>query len=297
MAPRERFGVERNLEVGLLTGQVAIVTGAGRGIGRAEALLLAREGASVLVNDLGVALDGRDADAGVASTLAEEIEAAGGHAIADAHSVASHEAAARIIDRALDAFGRLDILVNNAGFTRDKMVYNTDEETFDTVVEVHLKGTFNMAKWACRYFREAGHGGRIINTTSAAGLVGNVGQSNYGAAKAGIAAMTLIWSREMERFDVTANAIAPAARTRMTAAAFGDLEPDEDEAFDVMAPENVAPLVVYLASPPAADVTGQVFGISGGDIELFEPWRPVKSLSKEGRWTPAELVKRMPEII
>jgi len=281
----------------LLEGQVAVVTGAGRGIGRAEALLLAREGASVLVNDPGVELDGRDAEASVARALVDEIEAAGGTAVADTSSVADYEAARQIIERAIDSFGRLDILVNNAGITRDKMVYNTDEETFDAVVAVHLKGTFNMGKWACRYFRESQHGGRIINTTSAAGLVGNIGQSNYGAAKAGIAVMTLIWSREMERYDVTVNAIAPAARTRMTTAAFGDLEPDEDDGFDAMAPENVAPLVAYLASPAAAEVNGQVFGISGGDIELFEPWRPVKSLSKEGRWTPAELVERMPELI
>jgi hypothetical protein len=283
--------------VALLKGQVAVVTGAGRGIGRAEALLLAREGARIVVNDPGVELDGQGADVGVARAVADEIEAGGGQAVADTHSVADHDGAREIIDRAIDQFGRLDILVNNAGITRDKMVYNTDEETFDAVVAVHLKGTFNLGKWACRYFRGAGHGGRIINTTSAAGLVGNIGQSNYGAAKAGIAVMTLIWSREMERYDVSVNAIAPAARTRMTTAAFGDLEPDEDEEFDAMAPENVAPLVVYLASPAAAEVTGQVFGISGGDIELFEPWRPVKSLSKDGRWTPAELVNRMPELI
>jgi NAD(P)-dependent dehydrogenase (short-subunit alcohol dehydrogenase family) len=283
--------------VALLEGQVAVVTGAGRGIGRAEALLLAREGASVLVNDPGVELDGQGADVGVARAVADEIEAAGGEAIADTHSVADHDAARQIIDRAIDVFGRLDILVNNAGITRDKMVYNTDAETFDAVVAVHLKGTFNMGKWACRYFRESGHGGRIINTTSAAGLVGNVGQTNYGAAKAGIAVMTLIWSLEMERYGVTVNAIAPAARTRMTLAAFGGIEPDADQEFDAMAPENVAPLVVYLASPPAAEVTGQVFGISGGDIELFEPWRPVRSLSKDGRWTPGDLVKRMPEIV
>jgi len=283
--------------VALLKGQVAVVTGAGRGIGRAEALLLAREGASIVVNDPGVELDGQGADVGVARAVADEIEAAGGQAVADTHSVADHDGAREIIDHAIDQFGRLDILVNNAGITRDKMVYNTDEENFDAVVAVHLKGTFNMGKWACRYFRGAKHGGRIINTTSAAGLVGNIGQSNYGAAKAGIAVMTLIWSREMERYDVSVNAIAPAARTRMTTAAFGDLEPDDDEEFDAMAPENVAPLVVYLASPAAAEVTGQVFGISGGDIELFEPWRPVKSLSKEGRWTPEELVNRMPELI
>lgn len=283
--------------MGLLDGKVAIVTGAGRGIGRGEALLLAREGACVVVNDAGVELDGGCGDAGVAQTVVDEIEAAGGRAVADTENVVEHEASRRIVQRAVDTFGRLDVLVNNAGITRDKMIYNMDEEVFDAVIAVHLKGSFNLGKWACRHFRESETGGRIINTTSAAGLVGNIGQSNYGAAKAGIAVMTLIWSREMERYDVTVNAIAPAARTRMTIAAFGDIEPDEDVAFDAMAPENVAPLVAYLASDAAADVTGRVFAISGGDIELFEPWQPAGSLSKEERWTPAELAERMKQIL
>ena len=288
--------------MGLLDGKVAIVTGAGRGIGRGEALLLAQEGACVVVNDVGVELDGSGGDQSiaqsvVAQSVVDEIEAGGGRALADTESVAEHEAAQRIVQRAIDGFGRLDILVNNAGITRDKMIYNMDEEMFDAVIAVHLKGSFNLGKWACRHFRESKAGGRIINTTSAAGLVGNVGQSNYGAAKAGIAAMTLIWSREMDRYDVTVNAIAPAARTRMTMAAFGDLEPDEEIEFDAMAPENVAPLVAYLASDEAADVTGQVFGISAGDIEVFEPWQPKGSLSKEERWTPAELAERMKEIV
>ena len=281
----------------LLDGKVAIVTGAGRGIGRAEAMLLAEEGAKVVVNDPGVELDGSGGDVSVAQQVADEIRAAGGEAIADRGSVADHAVAQRIIQRGLDSFGRLDILVNNAGITRDKMIYNMDEDMFDSVVAVHLKGTFNMGKWACRYFRESEKGGRIINTTSAAGLVGNIGQTNYGAAKAGIAAMTLIWSREMERYNVTVNAIAPAARTRMTMAAFGDIEPDEEEAFDPMAPENVAPLVAYLASDAAAHITGEVFGVSGGDLEKFEPWQPVKSLSKEDRWAVAELMERMKEIV
>jgi len=281
--------------MGMLDGKVALVTGAGIGIGRGEALFLAEEGARVVVNDLGVELDGGAAEAGVARKVVDEIEAMGGEAVANTDSVADYQAAKKMIGQAVDAFGRFDILVNNAGVIRDKIVYKMDEDMFDLVVAVHLKGTFNTGRWACEYFREKGEGGRVINTTSAAGLVGNFGQSNYSAAKAGIAAMTLVWSREMEKYGVTVNAIAPAARTRMTMSAFGDLEPDEDEEddFDAMAPENVAPLVAYLASDAAADVNGQVIGISGGEIEIFEPWQPIESLSRDGQWTPAELAEAM----
>jgi len=244
------------------------------------------------VNDLGVELDGSGADRKLADKVVDEIKAAGGTAVANFESVSDHQAAKRIIDMAIEKFGRLDILVNNAGFLRDKMIYNLDEEMWDAVIAVHLKGTFNLGKWACRYFREKGEGGRIINTASAAGLIGNVGQSNYGAAKAGIANLTLTLSREMEKYNVTVNAVAPAARTRMTEAAFGQLEPDPGE-FDSMHPDNVAPLVVYLASDAAAHITGQVFGISGGDIDQYEVWQVKKSLSKEGRWKPEELVEKM----
>ena len=278
--------------MGLVEGKVAVVTGAGRGIGRGEAMLLAAEGARVVVNDLGVALDGSGRDQKLADQVVAEIKAKGGEAVANSESVSDHQAARRIIETAVAQFGRLDILVNNAGFTRDKMIYNLDEEMWDAVIAVHLKGTYNLGKWACAYFREKKAGGRIINTTSAAGLIGNVGQSNYGAAKAGIANLTLIWSREMEKYNVTVNAIAPAARTRMTEAAFGDLAPEAGE-FDAMHPDNVAPLVVFLASDAAAHLTGQVLGISGGDVELYEPWHAVKSVSKEGRWTPNELIEKL----
>ncbi|MCP4682855.1 MAG: SDR family oxidoreductase, partial [Desulfobacterales bacterium] len=179
--------------------------------------------------------------------------------------------------------------------TRDKIIYKMDEEMFDSVIAVHLKGTFNTAKWACGYFRETQEGGRIINTTSAAGLVGNFGQTNYSAAKAGIAAMTLVWSREMEKYGVTVNAITPAARTRMTTMAFGDIEPDEEEEFDAMDPANVAPLVAYLASDAAKDVNGEVFGISAGDIDIYEPWQQKESFSKEERWSIEEIVEKMKE--
>jgi len=279
--------------MGMVEGKVAIVTGAGRGIGRGEAILLAAEGAKVLVNDLGVELDGSGRDQKLADRVVEEIRAEGGEAVANFESVADHQAAKRIIDAAVAQFGRLDILVNNAGFLRDKMIYNLDEEMWDAVIAVHLKGTFNLGKWACRYFREKGEAGRIINTTSAAGLIGNVGQSNYGAAKAGIANLTLTWSREMEKYNVTVNAIAPAARTRMTESAFGQLEAPAEDEFDSMHPDNVAPLVVSLASDAAAHLTGQVFGISGGDIDQYEVWQVKKSLSKESRWNPAELVEKL----
>lgn len=279
--------------MGLVEGKVAVVTGAGRGIGRGEAMLLAAEGAKVVVNDLGVELDGRGRDQKLAARVVDEIQARGGEAAANFENVADHQAAKRIIEFALERFGRLDILVNNAGFLRDKMIYHLEEEMWEAVIAVHLKGTFNLGKWACRYFREKGAGGRIINTTSAAGLFGNVGQSNYGAAKAGIANLTLTWAREMEKYRVTVNAIAPAARTRMTESAFGQLEVPAAGEFDSMHPDNVAPLVVYLASDAAGHLTGQVFGISGGDIDLYEPWQVKQSLSKEGRWTPAELVEKM----
>jgi len=279
--------------MGLLEGKVAIVTGAGRGIGRGEAMLLAAEGAKVVVNDLGVELDGSGKDQKLADKVVAEIRAKGGTAVSNFESVADHQAAKRIIDAAIEKFGRLDILVNNAGFLRDKMIYNLDEEMWDAVIAVHLKGTFNCGKWACRYFREKGEAGRIINTTSAAGLIGNVGQSNYGAAKAGIANLTLVWSREMEKYRVTVNAIAPAARTRMTENAFGQLEAPAEGEFDSMHPDNVAPLAAYLASDAAAHLTGQVFGISGGDIDQYEVWQVKKSLSKDGRWKPEELVEKM----
>jgi len=279
--------------MGELEGKAALVTGAGMGIGRAEAMLLAREGAKVVVNDVGVELDGTGGDRSVARKVVDEIREAGGEAVANTQSVTDHQAAREMIEQAVEAFGRFDILVNNAGITRDKTICKMDEDMFDSVVAVHLKGTFNTGKWACRHFRENDVPGRIINTTSAAGLVGNFGQTNYAAAKAGIAAMTLIWSREMEKYGVTVNAIAPAARTRMTVAAFGDIGPDEDEEFDSMDPENVAPLVAYLASDLAAEVNGQVIGVSGGEIEIFQPWTPEKSLSKDGRWEIQELAEEM----
>jgi NAD(P)-dependent dehydrogenase (short-subunit alcohol dehydrogenase family) len=282
--------------MGALDGKVAVVTGAGRGIGKAEALLLAQEGAKVVVNDLGVEFDGEGSDRKVADQVVEEIRRAGGQAVANYESVSVFQAARNIIDTAVNAFGRLDILVNNAGFVRDRMVFKMTEEEFDAVVAVHLKGTFNCGRWACAYFRERNGGGRIINTTSAAGLAGNVGQTNYAAAKAGIAIMTLTWSLEMEKYGVTVNAIAPAARTRMTEMTFGDFEPEKGE-FDFSSPDNVAPLVAYLASDDAQQITGKIFGVQGGDIDLYETWKVKKSISKEGKYSVDELRDKIKDFL
>ena len=242
--------------MGMLEGKVAVVTGAGRGLGRSHALALAREGASVVVNDRGEELDGTGGTHAPADDVVREITNAGGAAVASYEDVADFQAAKRIIDGAIDSYGRLDILVNNAGIVRDKISFNMSEEDFDAVVAVHLKGTFNCSRWACACFRaQSKEGkierGRIISTSSHSGLLGNVGQTNYGAAKAGVAAMTIIWSMEMERYNVTCNAIAPMARTRMTEVQVGP-PPADGNQFDEFAPEKVSPLVVYLASAQAA---------------------------------------------
>ncbi len=283
--------------MGLLEGKVAIVTGAARGIGRAEALCLAAEGAKVVVNDLGGEWDGAGSDARPAERVVAEIAEAGGVAVPSFESVSDFAAARRIVDGAVTAFGRLDLLVNNAGFVRDRMLFNMSEEDFDAVVAVHLKGTFCMARWAAAYFREARHGGSIVNTASQAGLTGNVGQSNYSAAKGGIASMTLTWAHELRKYGVIVNAIAPTARTRMTERTFGAITVPEGE-FDAAAPENVAPLVAYLGSDDARrrDITGCVFNVRGGDVEVFEGWRTVKSIQQDGRWTAPALAARMPEL-
>jgi NAD(P)-dependent dehydrogenase (short-subunit alcohol dehydrogenase family) len=284
--------------MGLLDGKVAIVTGAGRGIGRAEALCLAAEGAKVVVNDLGSAWDGSGDDRRPAQVVADEIRAAGGMAVASGESVCDFAGAKRIIDAALGAFGRLDLLVNNAGFVRDRMLFNMSEEEFDAVVAVHLKGTFCTARWAAAYFRETRQGGSIVNTTSQAGLTGNVGQTNYSAAKGGIASMTLTWAHELRKYGVICNAIAPTARTRMTESTFGTIPVPAGE-FDAAAPENVAPLVAYLGTDAAREreITGYVFNVRAGDVERFEGWRTVRGIQTAGRWTVAELAARMPELL
>ncbi|HEX9695112.1 MAG TPA: SDR family oxidoreductase [Actinomycetota bacterium] len=284
--------------MGLLDGKVAIVTGAGRGIGRGEALLLASHGTRVIVNDVGGEWDGSGADERPAQLVVDEIAAAGGEAAANYDDVADFAAAGRMVGQAIDAWGRIDILVNNAGILRDKMIFNMDESDWDAVIRVHLKGHFAPTRHVCAHWRnlskESGESanGRIINTSSTSGLLGNVGQSNYGAAKAGIAAFAQIVSMEMRKYGVTVNAIAPAARTRMTEGTFGEMKATGD--FDMWDPENVAPIVAFLATDAAAEITGQVFYTSGGIVQLYQGWGAVEEIRKDARWTVEELVDRVP---
>ncbi|MDP9340779.1 MAG: SDR family oxidoreductase [Actinomycetota bacterium] len=286
--------------MGMLTGRVAVITGAGRGIGRGEALLFAEHGAKVVVNDLGGEWDGSGQDTRPASQVVEEIEGAGGEAAAHFEDVSEPSGAASLVRTALDRWGRLDVVVNNAGILRDRMVFNMAVDEWDAVIKVHLRGHFLVTHEACAHWREhskAGEAvhGRIVNTSSTSGILGNPGQSNYGAAKAGIAAFTQIVAMEMQRYGVTVNAIAPGARTRMTEKTFGDL-PEATDGFDPLAPENIAPLVAFLASDEAAGITGQVFGIQGGLVELYQGWTPVSSLTKDERWTPEEIAARADEL-
>src|SRR5271169_943405 len=257
----------------LLTGKVAVITGAGRGIGREEALLLAKHGAKVVINDLGGHFDGTGQSRSPAEDVVKEIRSAGGEAVANYESVTDFKSAKRIIDCAVENFGKLNIVVNNAGILRDRMIFNMNEEDWDAVVGVHLKGSFNVARHACTYWREQHKNGnvlngRLINTSSDSGLLGNAGQSNYGAAKAAVATMAIIVDREMSRYGVTANAIAPVARTRLTieatpqtAATMGQVKSGEWDAFG---PANVAPLVAWLGSDDAKDVHGEVFRVGMG---------------------------------
>ena len=279
---------------GICDGRVAIVTGAGRGLGRAHALELARQGARVVVNDLGAELDGSGRSSGPAGEVVEAIRALGGEAVPNGDDVADWEGGARLVETALDAFGRLDVVVNNAGFLRDRMFVSTSEEEWDAVIRVHLKGHFCTARHAGAHWRDRAKAGeqldaRIINTSSGAGLQGSMAQATYSAAKAGIAALTLVQAAELRRYGITANAIAPAARTRMTEKVFTDMMATPDEGFDAMAPENVAPLVAWLASAEARAVTGQVFEVSGGKIGVADGWRTGPEVDKGARWDPAEI--------
>jgi NAD(P)-dependent dehydrogenase (short-subunit alcohol dehydrogenase family) len=295
-----------------LKGKVAVVTGAGRGLGRAHALALAAEGAKVVVNDLGGAVDGTGADRSPADEVVAEIKKMGGEAVANYDSVATMEGGERIIKTALDTFGGLDILINNAGVLRDRTVFNMTEEEWDTVMKVHLYGHFYCTKFACIYFRqqwkEKQKGGRIVNTSSAAGL-GNMGQANYSAAKEGIVGFTRTVARDMGRYGVTCNAIRPGAGTRMT------LTPELKAAWEkraaaglpgvgaeaglppllAMTPEDVSPMVVFLCTDEAANINGCTFDVHGGDIALYSEPGNFRSIYKKGIWTVDELCELAPK--
>lgn len=278
----------------ICAGRVVIVTGAGRGIGRAHALAFAAEGARVVVNDVGSSLHGDATGETPAEQVVAEIVAAGGEAVANGDDVADWAGSRNLIQQAIDTFGTLDVLVNNAGFVRDRMLVNLSEEEWDAVVRVHLKGHFATMRHAAEYWRAESKAGRpvdarVINTSSGAGLQGSVGQSNYGAAKAGIAGLTLTASAEFARYGATVNAIAPSARTRMTETVFADMMAAPDSGFDAMAPENISPLVVWLGSAESAGITGRVFEIEGGKVALADGWRHGVAVDRGARWAPAEL--------
>ncbi|SLK00932.1 SDR family oxidoreductase [Novosphingobium mathurense] len=280
--------------MGICEGRVAIVTGAGNGLGKAYALGLAAEGCKVVVNDLGVGTHGEDGETrGAAERVVDEIRAMGGEAVANTDDVADWDAGKRMVEAALDNFGELHAVVNNAGFVRDRMFFTCTPEEWDAVLRVHLRGHFCTSRHAAEYWRgqsKAGKpvDGRIINTTSGAGLQGSVGQSAYSTAKGGIAALTLVQAAELARLGVTANALAPNARTRMTNTGAFDMDVKEGE-FDVFAPENMAPLVAYLVSAQSKGVTGQVFELKGGEIFLSQGWTDSPSIDKGARFEAGEL--------
>ncbi len=291
--------------MGALDGKVAIVTGGGRGIGREHALLFAREGAQVVVNDLGGAVDGSGDERSPADQVVDEIKEMGGEAIANSDDVADWEGGQRLVNAAVEAFGDLHVLVNNAGILRDRVVVNMTEQEWDDVIEVHLRGHFVPTRWAGAYWREQSKAGKqvraaVVNTSSTSGLLGNPGQSNYGAAKAGIAAFTIITAQELSRYGVRVNAIAPAARTRMTESTPGLSDivqpPPDPEAFDAWDPANVSPLAAYLSSD-LCTFTGKVFFVQGGKVQYFQPWTLTHEIDKSERWTVAELADALPGIV
>ncbi|MGW0803564.1 SDR family oxidoreductase [Nonomuraea sp. NPDC002799] len=279
---------------GIVEGRVVIVTGAARGIGRGHALEFARQGAKVVVNDLGAEVDGTGSS-GAAAEVVAEIEAMGGQAVVNGEDVADFDGAERLVRAAVETFGGLDVLVNNAGILRDRMLVNMTADEWDAVIRVHLRGTFAPLRHAAAYWRSKAKSGervdaRIINTTSSSGIYGNPGQGNYGAAKAGIAGLTVIAARELERYGVTVNAVAPAALTRMTE----NLMPAGAKGAD---PDDIAPLVVWLASAEASAITGRVFNVRGGVISVAEGWHAGPGVDKGGRWDPAELGNVIPALV
>jgi NAD(P)-dependent dehydrogenase (short-subunit alcohol dehydrogenase family) len=291
--------------MGALDGRVAIITGAGRGIGREHALLFAAEGAKVVVNDLGGAVDGSGDDRSPAEQVVDEIRSGGGEALANADDITDWEGGGRLVTAAVEAFGDLHILVNNAGILRDKMLVNMTEAEWDSVIHVHLKGHFVPTRHAAAYWREKVKAGdevraSVINTSSTSGLLGNPGQTNYGAAKAGIAAFTVIAAQELSRYGVRVNAIAPAARTRMTEQTPGLTDivraPSDPGTFDTWDPANISPLVGYLATE-SCPLTGQVLFVQGGQVRLFQGWTMTERLDRDDRWTITELADRVPGLL
>jgi NAD(P)-dependent dehydrogenase (short-subunit alcohol dehydrogenase family) len=289
---------------GLCEGRVVVVTGAGGGIGRAHALAFAAEGATVVVNDLGGSRDGQGNSAGPAQAVVDEITVAGGEAVANADDVSSWDGAQRLIGQAIERFDGLDVLVNNAGILRDKMLVNMSEAEWDAVIKVHLKGTFAPTRHAASYWRDKSKAGdavdaRVINTTSPSGLFGNQGQANYGSAKAGIAGFTIIAAGELGRYGITVNAIAPTALTRMTEdlPVMGEISKQEEGGFNTLAPENIAPLAVWLGSAESRDVTGRVFSVWGGRITVAEGWVGGPHADRDRPWKPAELGSVIPDLV
>ena len=290
--------------MGICDGRVVVITGAGRGIGREHALEFASQGAKVVVNDLGAEVDGTGSSAGPAGEVVDEIRGMGGEAVANGDDVSDYDGAGRLIQTAIDTFGTIDVLVNNAGILRDRMLVNMTIDEWDAVIRVHLRGTFAPTRHAAEFWRnrtKAGetNDGRVINTTSPSGIYGNVGQTNYGAAKAGIASFTIIAAMELGRYGVTVNAIAPAALTRMTEnlGGFGEAPTKRPEEFDPLDPGNIAPLVVWLGSPESAAITGRVFNVQGDHISVAEGWVEGPAADKGDRWDPAELGKIVPDLV
>ncbi|MCU1463737.1 MAG: short-chain dehydrogenase [Acidimicrobiales bacterium] len=283
-------------------GRVVVVTGAARGLGRGYATAFAQHGAKVVVNDLGGTVNGTGASIDPAAELVDEIRSSGGDAVANGDDISEWEGAQRLITAALNTFGRLDVLVNNAGVVRDRMLVNMTIDDWDAVIRVHLRGTFAPSRLAATYWRERSKAGeannaRIINTTSAAGIYGNPGQTNYGAAKAGIAAFTIIAAMELERYGVTVNCVAPGAFTRMTETVNAERAEVRPAEFDPRDPNNVAPLVVWLGSEESKDITGRIFNVRGGRISVAEGWHAGPTVDKGARWEPAELGRVVPTLV
>ncbi len=288
--------------MGICDGRVVIITGAGRGIGREHALEFARQGARVVVNDLGVTLDGAATSESPGASVVAEIEAFGGQAVTHGADISNFSEAADLVRCAIDTYGGLDVVVNNAGFVRDRMFFTSTEAEWDAVIAVHLKGHFATSRHACDYWRAQHKQGelvdaRIINTSSGAGLFGSVGQSAYSAAKGGIAALTLVQAAELGRYGITANAIAPSARTRMTETVFADRMAAPDSGFDPNHPDNIAPLVVWLGSADSHDVTGRIFEIEGGALSVVAGHSHGTVIDNGRRWAPAEIGESVRKLI